>query len=32
MNEKEFKKQYIAHCENTAPDMEKLWEIGRAHV
>lgn len=26
MNEKEFKKQYIAHCENTAPDMEKLWE------
>lgn len=26
MNKKEFKKQYIAHCENTAPDMEKLWE------
>lgn len=26
MNKKEFKKYYIAHCENTAPDMEKLWE------
>lgn len=26
MNKKELKKQYIAHCENTAPDMEKLWE------
>ena len=26
MNKKELKKQYIAHCENTVPDMEKLWE------
>ncbi|MDE7289941.1 MAG: hypothetical protein K2N71_10635 [Oscillospiraceae bacterium] len=26
MNKKELKKQYIAHCENTAPDMDKLWE------
>lgn len=26
MNKKEFKKYYIAHCENTTPDMEKLWE------
>lgn len=26
MKKSELKKQYIAHCENTAPDMEKLWE------
>lgn len=26
MNKKELKKQYIAHCESTAPDMDKLWE------
>ena len=26
MNKKEFKKYYIAHCENTTPDMDKLWE------
>lgn len=26
MNKKELKKQYIEHCENTAPDMDKLWE------
>ncbi|MDE6133276.1 MAG: hypothetical protein K2G04_07880 [Oscillospiraceae bacterium] len=26
MNKKELKKLYSAHCENTAPDMEKLWE------
>lgn len=26
MNKKQLKKQYIAHCEDTAPDMEKLWE------
>lgn len=26
MNKKELKKLYSAHCENIAPDMEKLWE------
>lgn len=26
MNKRELKKQYIKHCEDTAPDMEKLWE------
>lgn len=26
MNKKELKRLYSAHCENTAPDMEKLWE------
>lgn len=26
MNKKELEKQYIEHCENTAPDMDKLWE------
>lgn len=26
MNKKQLKNQYIAHCEDTAPDMEKLWE------
>lgn len=26
INEKKLKKLYIAHCESSAPDMDKIWE------